>query len=312
MSAATKVSSSSSSSTVQMQNHSSDRKKLLLQSWSLADFEIGKALGQGKFGSVYIARERTTRFVVALKIIFKKDLEQHDMAQQLRREIEIQYHLRHPNILRMYAYFYDDERIYLILEYASRGTVYNRIKTHGKFSQLDAAKIIYQLSDALEYCHKRKVIHRDIKPENLLLDRSGNVKISDFGWSVHAPSSMRNTLCGTLDYLAPEMILNQGHDFSVDLWSIGCLLYELLHGKPPFDSRSKNSTILAIKRNEYSFTSEFPQGARDLVQKLLVLNPRRRILLDQVKVHQWVQEQISHVINAPEEVNENVERTDIS
>ena len=167
--------------------------------WSLKDFEIGRPLGRGKFGSVYLAREVKTKYIVALKVLQKAQLLKAGVEHQLRREIEIQSHLRHKNILRMFGYFYDDKRIYLILEFAPQGELYKRLTTVKRFPEKQAAQYIYEMSEALRYCHGKHVIHRDIKPENLLLGHQGELKIADFGWSVHAPTSRRNTLCGTLD-----------------------------------------------------------------------------------------------------------------
>merc|ERR1711970_666287 len=118
----------------------------------------------------------------------------------------------------------------------------------GKFDEKRTAKYIRQMSAALAYCHTKKVIHRDIKPENLLLDMKGDLKIADFGWSVHAPTSRRATMCGTLDYLPPEMIEGHAHDEKVDLWSLGVLTYEFLVGKPPFEAENNNETYRRITR----------------------------------------------------------------
>ncbi|KAH0619175.1 hypothetical protein JD844_018929 [Phrynosoma platyrhinos] len=149
---------------------SSETKK---KQWSLDDFEIGRPLGKGKFGNVYLAREKESKFILALKVLFKSQLEKAGVEHQLRREVEIQSHLRHPNILRLYGYFHDATRVYLILEHAPRG------------------EYMTELAGALSYCHSKRVIHRDIKPENLLLGSNGELKIADFGWSVHAPSSRK-------------------------------------------------------------------------------------------------------------------------
>ncbi|KAH3774064.1 hypothetical protein DPMN_175435, partial [Dreissena polymorpha] len=157
--------------------------------WSLADFDIGKPLGKGKFGNVYLAREKTTKFIVALKVLFKSQLQKSGVEHQLRREIEIQSHLQHDNILRLYNWFHDKTRIYLILEYAYRGELYKVLQKEKRFDEKTTAKYVYQLANALKYCHSKKVIHRDIKPENLLLGLTQDLKIADFGWSVHAPSS---------------------------------------------------------------------------------------------------------------------------
>ncbi|MGH0180538.1 UNVERIFIED_CONTAM: hypothetical protein FKN15_004535 [Acipenser sinensis] len=175
-------------------------------------------------------------------------LEKAGVEHQLRREVEIQSHLRHPNILRLYGYFHDSSRVYLILEYAPKGELYSELQRCGKFNEQRSATYITELSDALLYCHSKKVIHRDIKPENLLLGASGELKIADFGWSVHAPCSRRATLCGTLDYLPPEMIEGRMHDEKVDLWSLGVLCYEFLVGTPPFETKSHEETYRKISK----------------------------------------------------------------
>ncbi|XP_046391453.1 aurora kinase A-A-like isoform X2 [Ischnura elegans] len=159
--------------------------------WCLSDFEIGRPLGKGKFGHVYLARERKSKYIVALKVLFKAQILAANVEHQLRREIEIQSHLRHPNIIRMFSYFHDEKRVYIILEFAPKGELFKQLKQepNNRFDEERTAEYMAQLASALQYCHKKKVIHRDIKPENLLLGSKGELKIADFGWSVHAPSS---------------------------------------------------------------------------------------------------------------------------
>eukprot|EP00069_Balaena_mysticetus_P015300 bmy_01711T0 len=280
-----------------------------MRSFTIDDFEIGRPLGKGKFGNVYLAREKKSRFIVALKVLFKSQIEKEGVEHQLRREIEIQAHLqygstplasemqpdassvsspRHPNILRLYNYFYDRRRIYLILEYAPRGELYKELQKSRTFDEQRTATIMEELADALIYCHGKKVIHRDIKPENLLLGLQGELKIADFGWSVHAPSLRRKTMCGTLDYLPPEMIEGRTHNEKVDLWCIGVLCYELLVGNPPFESASHNETYRRIVKVDLKFPPSMPAGAQDLISKLLKHNPSERLPLAQVSAHPWV------------------------
>ncbi|VDN06598.1 unnamed protein product [Thelazia callipaeda] len=253
----------------------------------LNDFEIGRPLGKGKFGNVYLARLKGSNFIVALKIIFKSQLLRNNMQRQLLREIEIQAHLRHPHILRMYNYFCDKKRIFLILEYAEGGELYKELQRSRHFSEERTAKLIFQMADALSYCHNKNVIHRDIKPENLLLGSVGELKIADFGWSVHA-RSRRETMCGTLDYLPPEMVSGEQHDEKVDLWSLGVLCYELLTGKPPFESPTHNETYKLIMSVKYKFPSHISEEAKDLIRKLLVRAPSDRISLEEVMRHPWL------------------------
>ncbi|XP_043088082.1 aurora kinase A [Puntigrus tetrazona] len=263
------------------------------KAWSLENFDIGRALGKGKFGSVYLARERQTKFILALKVLFKKQLEKAGVEHQLRREVEIQSHLRHPNILRLYGYFHDTARVYLILEFAPKGELYGELQRCGTFDDQRSATYIMELADALNYCHSKNVIHRDIKPENLLLGSSGELKIADFGWSVHTPSSRRSTLCGTLDYLPPEMIEGKTHDEKVDLWSLGVLCYEFLVGRPPFETKSHEETYRKISRVEFSYPSHVSEGSRDLINRLLKHNPMHRLPIQGVMVHPWVLENSS-------------------
>ncbi|KAM6457171.1 aurora kinase C-like isoform 4-T4 [Liasis olivaceus] len=217
--------------------------------WSTGDFEFGKPLGKGRFGAVYLAREKTTHFILALKVIFKSALEKAQLEHQLRREIEILSHLRHPNILRMYNYFHDQTRIFLMLEYAPEGELYKELQKKIRFDDNRTATYIEEIADALMYCHTQKVIHRDIKPENLLLGLRGELKLADFGWSVHAPSLRRTTLCGTTDYLAPEMIEGSPHDENVDVWCVGVLCYECLAGYAPFEAPTRMETFRRIQED---------------------------------------------------------------
>lgn len=206
------------------------------KNFHLGMFEIGKPLGKGKFGRVYLARERSSGFVCALKVQHKSELQQGKVEKQIRREIEIQSNLRHPNILRLYGHFHDSKRIFMILEFAGKGELYKLLRKENRFPEWKAAQYIAQMAAALKYLHKKHVMHRDIKPENILVGIHGELKISDFGWSVHAPNNRRNTMCGTLDYLPPEMIkpgsAENFYNEKVDLWSLGVLTYEVSADAP--------------------------------------------------------------------------------
>ena len=182
-------------------------------------------------------------------MLYKQQLQKSNVEHQLRREIEIQSHLRHENVLRMYGFFWDEKKIYLILEYAPGGELYKDLKKqpNNRYEEPVAADYIRQLANALKYLHSKKVIHRDIKPENLL-NCMGTIKIADFGWSIHAPENRRETLCGTLDYLPPEMVEDQPHDNRVDIWSLGILCYEFLTGGPPFEAEGHAETYDRIKK----------------------------------------------------------------
>ncbi|KAG2723332.1 hypothetical protein I3760_02G165700 [Carya illinoinensis] len=257
--------------------------------WSLQDFEIGKPLGKGKFGRVYLAREAKSKYIVALKVIFKEQIEKYRIQHQLRREMEIQTSLRHQNILRLYGWFHDAERIFLILEYAHGGELYGKLRKSGHLSENQAATYISSLTQALAYCHEKHVIHRDIKPENLLLDHEGRLKIADFGWSVQSRSK-RHTMCGTLDYLAPEMVENKAHDCAVDNWTLGILCYEFLYGVPPFEAESQSDTFKRYVKVDLIFpsTPHVSAEAKDLILRLLVKDSSKRLSLQKIMGHSWI------------------------
>lgn len=244
---------------------------IALRKFHLGMFEIGKPLGKGKFGRVYLAKEKSTGFVCALKVLHKSELQQGKVEKQTRREIEIQANLAHPNILRLYGHFHDSKRIFLILEFAGKGELYKHLRRETRFPEWKAAQYIAQMASALKYLHKKHVIHRDIKPENILVGIHGEIKISDFGWSVHAPTNRRNTMCGTLDYLPPEMIKGGNQDnyygAKVDLWSLGVLMYEFLCGEAPFED-TPHMTQRRIARCEMTVPPYVSPEARDLIKKV--------------------------------------------
>ncbi|KAL7961682.1 kinase-like protein [Trichoderma compactum] len=270
----------------------------------LGMFEIGRPLGKGKFGRVYLARERTSGFICALKVLHKSELQAGGgVEKQVRREIEIQSNLRHPNILQLYGHFHDSKRVFLILEYAGKGELYKHLRKETKFPEWKAAQYVAQMASALQYLHRKHVIHRDIKPENILVGIHGEIKISDFGWSVHAPNNRRKTLCGTLDYLPPEMIKPGSSDNyyneKVDLWSLGVLTYEFLVGEAPFED-TPVMTQRRIARADMQIPKFVSAEAADLIKRLLVLDPEKRIPLEDVQSHPWI---IKHCVKGERATN---------
>ncbi|GAA5937608.1 hypothetical protein JCM10213_008409 [Rhodosporidiobolus nylandii] len=258
--------------------------------FSLSSFEIGRPLGKGKFGRVYMARTKAPpNYIVALKCLFKEEIVKNKVEKQVRREIEIQSHLAHPNILRLHGYFHDEKRIFLILEFAGKGELYKQLHRAGRFSEKRSSRYIAQMTDALIYLHSKHVIHRDIKPENILIGVNGELKIGDFGWSVHAPGNRRSTLCGTLDYLPPEMVENREHTDKVDLWALGVLTYEFLCGAPPFeDLTGHQATYKKITRLDYTIPSFVSPEAQEVIKGLLKLRPEDRMPLKQVAAMPWI------------------------
>ena len=257
------------------------------------DFESleDKSIGKGGFGSVWKVRHKVTKQIFAIKVINKDSIVKQNMVEQTNREIEIMYKLDHPHIIKLYSHFEDDEDFCLIMQIASKGQLYSVIKRLKRLDQRTAAQYMRETISAIKYLHTRTppIIHRDIKPENILLDQDGRCKLADFGWSNFDDGRKnRETYCGTPEYLAPEMVTKSGHDESVDIWALGVLLFEMLTGRTPFNFTGDRIQLYNnIKSLRIVWTDDFPQLAKDLVGRILRLNPKDRLTLDQIINHQW-------------------------
>lgn len=175
------------------------------------------------------------------------------------------------------------------MEYLVNGELYKLLETRGPFNDILASRFIYQIADALDYLHKKHIIHRDIKPENILIGFNDTVKLTDFGWSIINPLGVkRKTLCGTMDYLSPELITSKEYDHTVDVWALGVLAYELVVGSPPFEENSKELTYKRIVKGDLVFPANVSQDVKHLITKILVHDPKQRISLKQIKSHPWI------------------------
>jgi serine/threonine protein kinase len=266
--------------------------RLGIKPLKLSDFLIGRKLGSGQFGHVYLAKFKSTQFICAIKVINKKRMlkESLNCINQVRREIEIQSHLHHPNILSVYNFFWDKKNIYLVIEYASEGELYKIMKKeeNHRFSEPRAAFYIKQFCDAIEYIHELHVLHRDIKPENILLSHEV-IKLADFGWSIHQGNTPRYTFCGTPEYMPPEVLFKHPHVPNSDLWCIGILIYELCAGEPPFTAISQNGVLHNIKTFKMKpYPDYFSKEVKDLIDKLIKKSPEERISIKEIKKHPWI------------------------
>ena len=179
------------------------------------------------------------------------------------------------------------DNVYLVLEYADRGSLFYEIRRQKKLTE-DKARIYFrQVCEGVQYLHENDIIHRDIKPENILLDSNGSVKICDFGWCAKGTET-RTTFCGTLDYMAPEMVMGSGHTFAIDIWALGVLLYELVHGTAPFQARKDADKCQQILGLTYSMDPSLSPALKDLVTCLIKAAPEERLPLSQVLTHSWL------------------------
>ena len=258
----------------------------------ITDFDILKELGNGSFGRVFLTRHKKTKVKYAIKAIDKQNRTNIEEKPYFRRELEVMYKIHHPNVVKLFGHFEDNKYCYFIMEYISKGNVYNLL-TLDKTKQLSTkvvATIMKDVISAAYFLHNMDppIIHRDIKPENVLLHEGFIAKLTDFGWSNYIQEDKeRKTVCGTPIYLAPEIIKETGHDERVDIWCIGVLLFELITGKVPFqgnDIETLKNNILHLKIN---WPKEMDPNAKDLISKILKLDPDERLTLEEIIQHEF-------------------------
>ncbi len=265
-----------------------------------SDFTKIKDLGAGSFGTVYLAEHNKTKVKYAIKRIDKKDKTNIEETPYFRREIEIMYKIRHPNVVRLYGHFEDDRYIYFVMEYVSRGNLYDlALKDKNKSISLEnIALILKDVMSAVYFLHNMdpKIIHRDIKPENVLISEDGVAKLTDFGWSNYMqPDEVRKTICGTPIYLAPEIISGVEHDEKVDIWCLGVLLFELCTRNVPFAGNDLETLKNNIQHMRISWPSKIPLSAKNVISKILKYRPEDRPTIPEIFEHPFFSDVIPNI-----------------
>ncbi|XP_020588196.1 CBL-interacting protein kinase 18-like [Phalaenopsis equestris] len=263
----------------------------------LQKYELGRLLGQGTFAKVYYARNVSTNQSVAIKMIDKEKVLKAGLMDQIKREISIMKLVKHPNIVQFYEVMATKTKIYFVMEYVKGGELFSKI-ARGRLEEDVARKYFQQLISAVEFCHSKGVYHRDLKPENLLLDESGNLKLSDFGLSALTESARQDgllhTTCGTPAYVAPEVIGRKGYDGAkADTWSCGVILYVLLAAYLPFHDSNLMEMYRKIEKAEFRCPNWFPSKARKLLAKMLDPNPSTRISIDKILSNSWFKKEFN-------------------
>mmetsp|Transcript_20936 Transcript_20936/g.41889 ORF Transcript_20936/g.41889 Transcript_20936/m.41889 type:complete len:667 (+) Transcript_20936:611-2611(+) len=276
----------------------------------IGQFILGKNLGIGAFGKVKLATHAITGHKVAVKILNKAKIKQLAMEEKVQREINIQNLCTHPHIIRLYEVIDTPTDIFLVIEYVSGGELFDYIVSKGRLSADEARNFFHQIVSGIEYCHFQKIVHRDLKPENLLLDSNLNIKIADFGLSnLMRDGDFLRTSCGSPNYAAPEVI--SGHLYAgpeVDVWSCGVILYALLCGSLPFDDELIPNLFKKIKSGMYSLPSHLSQLARNLIPRMLEVDPMKRITIPEIRLHPWFQHKLPPYLRHPPELMEKQER----
>ncbi|KAK0094968.1 hypothetical protein PV326_009542 [Microctonus aethiopoides] len=247
----------------------------------IGKYKLLKTIGKGNFAKVKLAKHLPTGKEVAIKIIDKTQLNPGSL-QKLFREVRIMKMLDHPNIVKLFQVIETEKTLYLVMEYASGGEVFDYLVLHGRMKEKEARAKFRQIVSAVQYCHQKKIIHRDLKAENLLLDSEMNIKIADFGFSNEfTPGNKLDTFCGSPPYAAPELFQGKKYDGpEVDVWSLGVILYTLVSGSLPFDGSTLRELRERVLRGKYRIPFYMSTDCENLLKKFLVLNPTKRASLE--------------------------------
>lgn len=258
---------------------------------SLEDVDQGVTLGTGSFGRVKLVKYKPTGQYYALKMLKKQHVIQLKQVEHIKSEKNIMAQIHHPNIVNFMGSCQDDAYLYIMMDYVQGGEFFTHLRKAGRFPNDTARFYAAQVILALSHLHDQDIIYRDLKPENLLLDKHGNCKVTDFGFAKKIDYKTW-TLCGTPEYLAPEIILSKGHNKAVDWWAVGVLIYEMLAGYPPFYHDEPLVVYQMILKCELKFPWHFDRQAKDLIKKLLQPDVTKRYGcmkngVHDIKGHKW-------------------------
>mmetsp|Transcript_6141 Transcript_6141/g.13555 ORF Transcript_6141/g.13555 Transcript_6141/m.13555 type:complete len:324 (-) Transcript_6141:167-1138(-) len=257
----------------------------------LKALEIKDTLGTGSFGRVRLVKVLSDGKFFALKILKKSEVIYLKQVEHVKTEKKILDEIEHPYIVNMCGSFMDDKNLYLLLEYIIGGEFFSHLRKAGRFPNDTSVFYSGQVALVFEYLHGLSILYRDLKPENLLLDSQGHCKVTDFGFAKKVEYRTW-TLCGTPEYLAPEIILSKGHGKAVDWWALGILMYEMLAGYPPFYDEDPLGIYQKILEGKIKFPWHFDRHSKDLIKKLLTADLTKRLGnlkagADDVKKHKW-------------------------
>lgn len=262
------------------------------RSRQIGNYVLGKCIGKGTFGKVKLGTHVVTDEKVAIKILEKDRISDAADVERVAREIHVLKLLRHPNIIQMYEIIETPKQLYLIMEYASGGELFDYIVANTRLNEIEACKFYQQIISGLEYLHKLRVVHRDLKPENLLLDSENNIKIVDFGLSnIYKPDELLNTACGSPCYAAPEMIARKPYVPScVDIWSSGVILFAMVAGYLPFEDSNTAQLYKKILGRDFKTPKFLSKEVTDLINRILDTEPASRYTAENIRNHPWTKQ----------------------
>lgn len=259
--------------------------------YDIDDYQIIKTVGTGTFGRVLLCRNKSTDEYAAMKVLNLADVIRLKQVEHVKNEKNILLEVRHPFVVNMLWCNRDESCIYMLFEYVCGGELFSYLRNAGRFSTSTGNFYSTEIILALEYLHAKSIVYRDLKPENLLLDKDGNLKITDFGFAKKL-TDRTWTLCGTPEYLAPEIIQSKGHNKAVDWWALGILIYEMLAGYPPFYDDNPFGIYEKILSGKIDWPKHLDPIAKDLIKKLLIQDRTKRLGnmksgADDIKRHRW-------------------------
>ncbi|XP_022872085.1 SNF1-related protein kinase catalytic subunit alpha KIN10-like isoform X2 [Olea europaea var. sylvestris] len=266
----------------------------------LPHYKFVRTLGIGAFGKVKLAVHTLTGLNVAIKILDRESINNLD-ADKVRREINIMKRLSHPHIVRLFEVIDTQSKVYVVMEHMDLGELYDYVTLRVRLDEDKARHFFQQIISGIEYCHRHKVVHRDLKPENLLMDAKHNVKIADFGLgNITLDGHFLKTFCGTLNYAAPELMCKKLYAGpEVDVWSCGIILYALLCGRLPFEDANMSCLFAKVQKGVYPVSPHLSKSALDLISRILVVDPMKRISIPEIRQHPWFRENLPLYIASP-------------
>jgi protein kinase A len=257
----------------------------------LSDYDVLTTLGTGSFGRVRLAKEKKSGEYVAIKMLKKAEILRLKQVDHIISENTILSNIKHPFLIKMLGFAQDERFLYIVLEFVQGGELFTYLRNLGKLENNEAVFFAAQVVSMFEYLHSKNIVYRDLKPENLLIASDGYLKLTDFGFAKYI-EGRTYTLCGTPEYLAPEILLNKGHGKPVDWWCLGILTYEMLAGIDPFSDEDPMAIYQKILKGKVKFPRTFDKNAKSLVKHLLVSDLTKRYGnlkggVNDIKTHRW-------------------------
>ncbi|GMM28907.1 serine/threonine protein kinase [Martiniozyma asiatica (nom. inval.)] len=264
---------------------------------SIKDFKLGKELGEGSYSTVVLATDIENSKHYALKILNKKYIIKEDKVKYVKFEKDALNRLNnHHGIIRLHYTFQDLQNLYFVLDYAENGELLSLIKKFGTMDEESTKYYTMQLIDSIDYMHKNGIIHRDLKPENILINKYLKIQITDFGTAklmdknkdgLYPSDTRAKSFVGTAEYVSPELLNDKYCGKPADIWALGCVIYQMIAGRPPFKAQNEYQTFQKIQKLQYAFTAGFPIIIRDLIKRILIIKPKERLDIDEIKNHFW-------------------------